>query len=104
MVEAPITIPKTPRGVSRATRTAISLATRNTLSSQKLERLVVGLSEGYQQTIADKAVEEEAHRQCRQLMGKKRRGKSSDQGKLTEARVVTSEMVIELREPALRGN
>ena len=91
-------IPKTPRGVSRTTRTAISLLTRNTPSSQRLKGLLVGLSEGYQQTIADKVVEEEAHRQYRQLRGKERRGKTSDRRKLTDATVVTSEMVIELRE------
>lgn len=89
---------RTPRGVSRATRTAISLVTRTTPSSQKLKSLLVGLSEGFQQTIADKTVAEEAHCQYRQLMGKEQRGKTSDRRKLTEATVITSEMVIELRE------
>jgi len=59
---------------------------------------LVDLSEGYQQTIADKAVKEEAYRQYRQKIGKERRGKTSYPRKLTDATVVTSEMVIELRE------
>ncbi|KAG0134532.1 hypothetical protein HOY82DRAFT_602348 [Tuber indicum] len=93
-----IRVPKTPRAVSRATRTVISLVTRNTPSSKKLKGLLSGLSEGFQQTIADKAVEEEAHRQYRQLVGEGKRVKTSDRRKLTHATAVTSETVIELRE------
>jgi len=93
-----IHIPKTPRAVSRATRTAISLVTRTTPSSQKLKALLSGLSEGFQQTIADKTVEEEAYRQYRQLVGQERKAKTSDRRKLTQATVVTSETVIQLRE------
>ena len=89
---------KTPRAVSRATRTALSLVTHTTPFSVKLKSLLVGLSEGFQQLIADKTVEEEAHRQYRQLVGKERQGKTSDRRKLTEATVVTSEIVIDLRE------
>jgi len=85
-----IHIPKTPRAVSRATRTAISLVTPNTPSSQKLKALLSGLSEGFQQTIADKTVEEEAYRQYRQLVGQEKKAKTSDRRKLTQATVVTS--------------
>ena len=91
-------IPKTPRAVSRTTRTAFSLVTRTTPSSLKLKSLLSGLSEGFQQTIADKVVEEEAHRQYRQLVAKEKKGKTTDRRKLTAATVVTSEMVIKLRE------
>ena len=91
-------VPKTPRAVSRTTRTAISLVTRNTPSSQKLKSLLSGLSEGFQQTIADKVVEEEAHRLYRELVGKVKAGKTSDRRKLTEATVVTSETILQLRE------
>ena len=94
----PPTIPKTPRAVSRVTRTAFSLVTRKTPSSLKLKALLSGLSEGFQQTIADKVVEEEAHRQYRQLVGKEKKGKTSDRRKLTEATVDTSETVIQLRD------
>lgn len=59
---------------------------------------MVGLSESYQETIATKAVEEEAYRQYRQMIEKKRCGKTSNRRKLTDATVVTSEMVIEFRE------
>ena len=91
-------IPKTPRAVSRATRTAISLVTRTTLSSKKLKELLWGLSEGFQQTIADKTVEEEAHRHYRQLVGNERKAKTSDRQKLTQATVLTSETVLQLQE------
>ena len=65
---------------------------------KKLKELLSGLSEGFQQTIADKAVEEEAHRHYRQLVGKERKAKTSDCRKLTSATVVTSETVLQLRE------
>jgi len=93
-----IHIPKTIRAVSCATRTAISLVMRNTPSSQKLKVLLSGLSEGFQQTIADKTVEEEAYHQYRQLIGQEKKAKTSDRRKLTQATVVTSETVIQLRE------
>ena len=54
-------IPKTPRAVSRITRTAASLLPKTTPSSLKLKQLLSNLSEGFQQTIADKTLEEEAH-------------------------------------------
>jgi len=91
-------IPKTPRAVSRATRTAYSLVTRNTPSSQQLKAILSGLSEGFQQTIADKILEEEAHKQYRVLVGKEKKGKTSARRKLTEATVVTSETILMLRD------
>lgn len=91
-------IPKTPRAVSRATRTAYSLVTRDTPSSQQLKAILSGLSEGFQQTIADKILEEEAHKQYRVLVGKEKKGKTSDRRKLTEATVVTSETILMLRD------
>ena len=91
-------IPKTPRAVSRATRTAISWVTRTTPSSQRLKALLSGLSEGFQQTIADKTVEEEAYHHYRQLVGQKKKAKISDRCKLNQATVVTSETVIQLPE------
>jgi len=91
-------IPKTPRVVSRATPTAYSLVTRNTPSSQRLKSILSGLWEGFQQTIADKVLEEEAHKQYRVLVGKEKKGKTSDCRKLTEATVVTSETILMLRE------
>jgi len=57
-----------------------------------------GLSEGFQQTIAHKTVEEEAYRQYRQLVGQERKAKTSDSHKLTQAAIVTSETVLQLRE------
>ena len=92
------TIPRTPRAVSRATRTAVALVSQNTPSSQKIKQLLQGLAEGFQQAIADKAVEKEAHQQYRELVAGKKRGKTADCRKLTEATVVTSETVLELRE------
>lgn len=91
-------VPKTPRAVSRTTRTAINIVTRNTPSSQKLKSLLSGLAEGFQQTIADKVVEEEAHRLYRELVWKEKAAKTSDGRKLTEATVVTSETILQLRE------
>ena len=76
-------IPKTSRAVSCATRTAISLVKHNTPSAQKLKKLLFGLSEGFQQTIADKTVEEEAYRQYRQLVGQENKAKTTDRRKLT---------------------
>jgi len=90
-------IPKTPRAVSWITRTAASLVTKTTPSSLPLKELLSNLSEGFQQTIPDKVVEEEAHRQYRQLMAKEKKKNTSDRWKLTEATVVTSEMVRMLR-------
>jgi len=87
-------VPKTPRAGSRSTRTAISLVTRTTPSSQKLKVLLSNLSEGFQQTIADKVVEEEAHKLYRVLMSKEKAAKTSDRRKLTEATVVTSETIL----------
>ena len=95
-------IPKTPRAVSRTTRTAISLVTCTTPSSQKLKALLSDLSEGFQQTIADKVVEEEAHRLYRVLIRKKKAAKTSDRRKLTEATVVTSETILQQREQCER--
>ena len=97
-----IHIPKTPRAVSRATRTAISLVKRNNPSSQKLKTLLSGLPEGFQLTIADKTVEEEAYRQYLQLEGQEKKAKTTDRRKLTQATVVTSETVIQLREQGER--
>ena len=62
-----------------------------------MKDLLSNLSEGFQQTIADKVVEEEAHRQYRQLMGKEKKKNTSDRRKLIEATVVTSETVRMLR-------
>jgi len=90
-------IPKTLRAVSRITRTAASLVTKTTPSSLRLKELLSNLSEEFQQTIADKVVEEEAHRQYRQLMRKEKNKNTSDRRKLTEATVVTSETVRMLR-------
>jgi hypothetical protein len=57
-----------------------------------------GLSTGFQQTIADKLLEEESHQQYRKLVGGNRSGKTTDCRKLTEATVVTTETVLALRE------
>lgn len=97
-VSATTKTPSTPRAVSRTTRTAISLVTRSTPSSEKLKALLSGLSEGFQQAIADKALAEEAHRQYRNLVAGDKKIKTSDRRKLTEATVVTTELVLELRE------
>jgi len=91
-------VPKTPRAVSRDTRSAIALVSRNTPSSKKLKVLLSFLPEGFQQAIADRVLEEESHRQYRELVGKSQRIKTSDRRKLTEATVVTTETVIGLRE------
>ena len=91
-------VPKTPRAVSRHTWRAIALVSRNTPSSKKLKELLAGLSEGFQQAIADKALEEESHKQYRELVGKSQRVKTSDRRKLTAATVVTTETVLHLRE------
>ena len=72
--------------------------TRNTPASQRLKSILSGLSEGFQQTIADKVLEEEAHKQYRVLVGKEKKGKTSDRRKLTEATVVTSQTILMLRE------
>jgi len=96
--DAATPVPKTPRAVSRTTRTAISLVTHTTPSSQKLKALLSNLSEGFQQTIADKVVEEEAHRLYRVLISKEKAAKTSDRRKLTEATVVTSETILQLQE------
>lgn len=94
----PHQVPKTPRAVSRDTRSAIALVSRNTPGSKKLKELLSGLSEGFQQAIADRVLEEESHRQYRELVGKSQRIKTSDRRKLTEATVVTTETIIGLRE------
>jgi len=47
--------------------------TKTTPSSLRLKELLSNLSEGFQQMIADKVVEEEAHRQYRQLMAKEKK-------------------------------
>jgi hypothetical protein len=57
-----------------------------------------GLSEGFQQTITDKVLEQESHRQYRELVSGRTRGKVSDRRKLTEATVITTEKVLQLRE------
>jgi len=56
-------IPKTPRADSRATCTAYALVTHDTPSSQHLKAILSGLSDGFQQTIADRILKEEAHKQ-----------------------------------------
>ena len=93
-----ITILKTPRAVSRATRTAISLIQRDTPHSRQLKKVLPGISEGYQETIADKAVSEEVYRQYRELVGGQKKKQTADRRKLTQATVVTSATIIELRE------
>jgi len=90
--------PSTPRLVSSATRTAISLVTQSTPSSEKLKTLLGRLSEGFQQAIADKALAEEAHQQYRNLVAGDKKSKTSDRRKLTDITVVTTELVLELRE------
>ena len=88
----------TPRAVSCTTRTAISLVIQSTPSSEKLKGLLGALSEGFQQAIADKALAEETHQQYRNLVAGDKKIKTSDRRKLTEATVVTTELVLELRE------
>jgi len=69
-------VPKTPRAVSRDTRSAIGLISRNTPSKNKLKALLSGLWEGFQQAIADRVLEEESHQQYRELVGSVRYGAS----------------------------
>lgn len=59
---------------------------------------MTNLSDGLQQTISHKVLEEESHRQYRQLVGKEKIAKTSDQRKLTAAIVVISETVLQLRD------
>lgn len=91
-------LPKTPRAVSRTTRSAIALVTHNTPSSEKLKSLLSGLSEGFQQTISDKVLAEESHKQYRELVGEAKKAKTSDRRRLAEATVITTENVIQLQE------
>ena len=95
---SPLRIPKTPRAVSRATRSALPLVQRDTPISQQLKGLLTSLSEGYQETMADKVLGEEAHHQYRDLVGGQKKKKTADRRKLTQATVVTSAMIIDLRE------
>ena len=74
------------------------MVTQNTPSSKKLKELLSGLSEGFQQAIADKALEEESHKQYLELVGKSQQVKTSDRRKLTAGTVVTTETVLHLRE------
>jgi len=85
---------KTPGAVSRIIRTVFSLITRKTPSSLKLKALLSGLAEGFQQTIEDKVVEEEAQPPVSATGWKRKKGKTSDRRNLTAATVVTSETVI----------
>ncbi|RPB01511.1 hypothetical protein L873DRAFT_1887983 [Choiromyces venosus 120613-1] len=64
----------------------------------KLKALLSGLSEGFQQMIANKTMEEEAYRQYWQLVGQEKKAKTSNCCKLTQTTIVTSETVIQLRE------
>lgn len=89
---------RSPRAVSRTARTAIALITRNTPTSQMLKHVLSDLNEWFQETYADKVLEEEAHRQYRELVGGKKKIKTNDRRKLTEATVVTAETILELRE------
>ena len=95
-IGGPLPVPKTPRAVSRTTRTAISLITRNTLSSQKLKSLLSGLAQGFQLTIADNVVDEEAHLLFQELVAQEKAAKTSDRCTLTEATIVTSETILQL--------
>jgi len=94
-VSAYTKVPSTPRGVSHTTRPAISLVIRSTPSEEKLKAHLSGLSEGFQQAIAAKALAEEALRQYRNLVAGEKKIKTSDRRKLTEATVVTTELVLE---------
>jgi len=95
-------IPKTLSAVSRVTQTVFSLVTRKNPSTLKLKELLSALSEGFQQTIADKLVEEKAHSQYRQLVGTEKQGKTSGGRKLTEVTLATSETVIQLQDVSER--
>lgn len=64
-----ITIPETPRAVISATRTALPLIQRDTPHSRQLKVILAGISEGYQDTIADKIISEEAYRQYQEVVG-----------------------------------
>jgi len=98
-VSNPQRVSNTPCAVSTITRTAISLVTCNTPSSKKLKCLIGELNEGFQEAYAGKVLEEEAHRQYRNLVGASKRIKINDQRKLTEAStIVTAEVVFKLRE------
>ena len=62
---------------------------------------MTNLSDGVQQTIADKVLKEESHWQYRQVVGKEKKAKTSERRKwrkFTAATVVTSETVLQLRE------
>jgi len=91
-------IPKTPRAVSRTTRSAIALVTHNPPSSEKLKTLLSILSDGFQQTISDKVLAEESYKQYRDLVGGAKMAKTSDRRRLAEPTVITTETVIQLRE------
>ena len=97
-VSNPQRVPNTPRAVSRKTRTAISLVTRNTPSSKKIKSLLGELNEGFQEAYAEKVLEEEAHRQYRELVEASKRIKTNVRRKLIEATIVTAQVVFKLRE------
>ena len=92
----PLRIPKAPWAVSHTTRSVLSLLHRDTPNSQHLKWLLTSLSEGYKETIADKVLGEEAHRQYGELVGGQKNKKIADRRKLTQATVVTSAMIIDL--------
>jgi len=91
-------VPNTPHAVSITTCTAISLVTRNAPVSRKLKSLLRELNQGFQETDAEKVLKEEAYGQYRELVGVSKTIKMDDRRKLTEATVVTAEVVFKLRE------
>ncbi|PWW74055.1 hypothetical protein C7212DRAFT_346824 [Tuber magnatum] len=70
----------------------------NTVSSKKLKELLTGLSEGFQQAIVHRALEEESHHQYRELVRKSQRINTSGGRKLTVTTVATMETVLHFRE------
>jgi len=97
-VSNPQRVPNTTRAVSRKTRTAISLVTRNTPSSKKIKSLLGELNECFQEAYAEEVLEEEAHRQYRELVEASKRIKTNVRRKLIEATIVTAHVVFKLRE------
>jgi len=57
-----------------------------------------GISEGYQEKIADKVVSEKAYRQYQELVGGQKNKKTADRRKRTQVTVVTPATIIKPRE------
>lgn len=92
------TTPRTTRMARSTTKQALALIKGTSDSARKLRQLVTYMDKGLQTAITEKDLNDHFHEKFRQSVAKKSQTNYSDRKRLSKARVITTEEVLQLRE------